>query len=436
MFFGRKKLLKQLEEQGRELQTLRQMRADLKEEMIFFVVNKEGYITDSNPAFWKSLGYEEQPSGTPRFDSFLSPGSLKKPHCQKMLQAIKSGTHWHGAIRLISKSGKEVWLRTAFQKDIRTGFTQLAGFAVELTRTISMSREKEDMLTALHRSSAMIEFSLDGIILDANKNFLDAMGYNLGQIKGEHHRIFCSQQEVASDDYRQFWKSLASGKFFSGRVERIDSSGNSVWLEATYNPVHDDSGRLYKVVKLASVITEQVEREIAISETSDIAYDISMKTDSNAEQGIQVIQSTIKAMDSLAKKMEQASQDVTNLHSQSEKVSELVDSIQSIADRTNLLALNAAIEAARAGEQGRGFAVVADEVRELASRTSSATDKIIDVVSKNEELTKTAVRQIESSLTEVKNALTLSNEAGDVMGDIQSGAKQVVDAVSQFKSRL
>ncbi|MBR9885167.1 MAG: chemotaxis protein, partial [Oceanospirillales bacterium] len=96
----------------------------------------------------------------------------------------------------------------------------------------------------------------------------------------------------------------------------------------------------------------------------------------------------------------------------------------------------AAIEAARAGDHGRGFAVVADEVRQLASRTSSATEQIIDVVSKNRELTQKAVSQIEESQAEARVALAHSNDAGQVVVEIQSGARQVVDAVRQFKERL
>ena len=113
-----------------------------------------------------------------------------------------------------------------------------------------------------------------------------------------------------------------------------------------------------------------------------------------------------------------------------------MESIRGIADQTNLLALNAAIEAARAGEQGRGFAVVADEVRQLASRTSSATEEIIKVVGDNKNLTEKAVSLIEHSMEKVHKALDLSAEAGHVMTDIQTGARQVVDAVSQFNNKL
>ncbi|WP_235009118.1 methyl-accepting chemotaxis protein [Marinobacterium lutimaris] len=151
---------------------------------------------------------------------------------------------------------------------------------------------------------------------------------------------------------------------------------------------------------------------------------------------MQVIGSTIDSMNRLSDKMAAANTGILDLNDQSSKVAELVESIRGIADQTNLLALNAAIEAARAGDQGRGFAVVADEVRQLASRTSNATEQIIEVVSKNRELTKKAVSQIEESQAEAQVALGHSNDAGKVVEEIQTGARQVVDAVRQFKDRL
>ncbi|WP_235075919.1 methyl-accepting chemotaxis protein [Marinomonas profundimaris] len=176
-------------------------------------------------------------------------------------------------------------------------------------------------------------------------------------------------------------------------------------------------------------------REFAIAETSDIAYEISKTSDADALTGINVIKSTIQTMGELSEQMSSASKGIFELDTQSLKVAELVESIRGIADQTNLLALNAAIEAARAGEQGRGFAVVADEVRQLASRTSSATEEIIKVVGENKKLTEQAVSLIEESMGKAHKGLELSNEAGRVMNAIQAGSRKVVDAISQFNKK-
>ncbi|WP_417596370.1 methyl-accepting chemotaxis protein [Oceanospirillum sp.] len=179
-----------------------------------------------------------------------------------------------------------------------------------------------------------------------------------------------------------------------------------------------------------------MQHEFAIAETSDVAYEISQKTDADASAGLELIENTIETMTSLSEQMVQASQGVFDLNAQSEQVSALVSGIQGIAEQTNLLALNAAIEAARAGEQGRGFAVVADEVRKLALRTSEATREIIDVVGRNRQLTEQAVSLIEQSLEKVSEAGELSQKAGKAMAEMQAGAQEVVTTVSSLKSRL
>ncbi|MCF2901939.1 methyl-accepting chemotaxis protein [Pseudoalteromonas sp. APAL1] len=141
-------------------------------------------------------------------------------------------------------------------------------------------------------------------------------------------------------------------------------------------------------------------------------------------------------MADLAQQMEQAAEEITALDKQSQQISNIVESISSIAEQTNLLALNAAIEAARAGDQGRGFAVVADEVRQLASRTSKATEEIVDVVQHNQSLTKNTVKVIEEGKIQAEQGLSLSNDSGKVMEDIQHGAQQVVDTIGQFVNKL
>ena len=149
-----------------------------------------------------------------------------------------------------------------------------------------------------------------------------------------------------------------------------------------------------------------------------------------------MLDSTVKAMNELTKQMGNASEGIKDLDEQSQKVADLVKSISGIADQTNLLALNAAIEAARAGDQGRGFAVVADEVRQLASRTSSATEEIVNVVVENRKLTENAVQLIEAGQEKAREALEYSTQSGKAMSEIQSGANEVVNAIGQFTKRL
>lgn len=438
MLFRTKKLSRKVQALEKELNNYHHVYQDLREEMLYCALDAQGKIVEADATFLESLGYSQQQMLHQPIQHFIDESTLKKSHGQQMLKAIQQVDHWHGALHMKKRDGSEGWYRAIIHPIPATEgqASTLAIYASELTRTISQSRAQQDMITALNRSSAVIEFTPDGTILDANDNFLKCVHYSKDQIVGKHHRIFCTPDEANSQAYHDFWKKLGTGQFVSDRFKRLDSYGNEIWLEASYNPIHNDSGKLYKVVKFATDITVQIQREQAIAETSKIAYEISQKTDDDTLRGIQVIEDTREMMQSLSQRMEAANQGIGALNEQSNKVSTLVNSIRDIADQTNLLALNAAIEAARAGEQGRGFAVVADEVRQLAARTNQTTKEIIHVVTENLSLTQDAVSQIEESMAQAQQALQLSQDASDVMNEVQNGAKQVVDAVGEFYNSL
>ncbi|HDS0948864.1 TPA: PAS domain S-box protein [Stenotrophomonas maltophilia] len=112
-------------------------------------------------------------------------------------------------------------------------------------------------VAALHRVQAVIEFALDGTILQANDNFLQAVGYRLDEIQGQHHSLFVAPDHARSADYRDFWARLARGEFDAGQYQRFGKGGREIWIQASYNPVLDRQGRPYKVVKFATDITAQ-----------------------------------------------------------------------------------------------------------------------------------------------------------------------------------
>ena len=338
----------------------------------------------------------------------------------------------------LCKNGEEAWLRGVMQP-ILDNNGRVHHFSVnlnDLTRTITMSKEHEDLVEALHKSTAVIEFDLNGHILDANAAFLGAVKYSLKDIKGKHHRMFCTDEEASSEKYKQFWSKLDRGEFVAGRFQRVDAQGNALWLEATYNPIHDTHGRLYKVVKFATEITAQVQQEQAVANAADIAYHTSNNTDAVARKGKDVINKVLEEMSTLSEQMDKAKEGIHALDSQSQQIATIISSISAIADQTNLLALNAAIEAARAGDQGRGFAVVADEVRQLASRTSEATEEIVNVVKHNQTLAADAVELVNKGDERAQTGLAFAEEAGAVIDEIQEGARAVVDAVGQFANHL
>ena len=421
-----------------EVARTRQVKESLYDEMLVLEVGVDGRITFANDNFLQEMLYRPDQLLGHQLDEFFPQSFRSEENYRRIKHSLQVGEHLRGAFRLQRGNGEEAWLRLIWQP-MRNSKAQLISFALfanDLTRTIETSKEHEGIINALLRSTAVIEFNLKGEVITANDRFLGAMGYHLDQIKGKHHSLFCDPQEVNSPGYKEFWGKLNRGEFVAGRFKRVDAHGRPVWLEASYNPVHDAHDRLYKVVKFATVISDQVNQEIAVAEAANIAYSTSQQTDLTAQKGASVVKQTVDVMRQITQQVQDAAEGIEALDKQSQLISSIIKTISGIAGQTNLLALNAAIEAARAGEQGRGFAVVADEVRLLAGRTSQAAEEIVEVVQKNQQLAQTAVDSMSSSKQQAEQGLGLANQAGAVIVEIQDGAQKVVDAIGQFANSL
>ncbi|RON09198.1 chemotaxis protein [Pseudomonas brassicacearum] len=433
-----KRLKQELSALREELSSLQQVKESLESEMLVLTLDPDGRVQSINQNFAQEMLYKGNELIGRHIEDIVPAHVKADEFHQRFKNALTRGEHFAGAVRLLRGNGEEAWLRSIAQP-IRSSDGRIKHFSIyssDLTRTIEASREHENLIGALIRSTAVIEFDLNGNVLTANERFLNGMGYSLAQIKGKHHRTFCDPEEYNSSAYQDFWRRLNAGEFVADRFKRVDSHGRVVWLEASYNPVLDANEKLYKVVKFATVITDQVNQEQAVAEAANIAYSTSLQTDSCAQRGTAVVTQAVDVMRELAKHMQQAGEGIEALNEQSLVIGTIVKTISGIAEQTNLLALNAAIEAARAGEQGRGFAVVADEVRQLASRTSKATDEIVGVVRQNQDMARDAVVLMTDGKLQAEQGLALAAEAGTVIVEIQDGAQKVVNAVGQFANQL
>ncbi|WP_288450263.1 PAS domain-containing methyl-accepting chemotaxis protein [uncultured Pseudomonas sp.] len=351
---------------------------------------------------------------------------------------LKRGDFVSGTFHRLDAQGRTLWLEASYNPvpDSSGKIAKVVKYALDVTAQVERDSEAQSNLKALDRALARIEFDLDGRILTANDNFLATLGYSLKEIQGQQHRLFCEPALVNSSEYADFWRRLNAGEFFRGQFKRLGKHGRVVWLEASYNPVYDATGRLYKVVKYASDISERVEKHESDSRSASRAYHISAETEKVAEHGTRIIQAAAGEMREIAHNVSASAEVIGQLGQRSEQITAIVNTIRGIADQTNLLALNAAIEAARAGDQGRGFAVVADEVRQLAGRTSSATAEIAEMIGRILSETQQAVASMESTQGRAVKGVELADQAGAVIVQIRDGASDAVEAVSMFASKL
>ncbi|OZG40154.1 hypothetical protein CAK78_20350 [Aeromonas sp. A35_P] len=292
--------------------------------------------------------------------------------------------------------------------------------------------ESQGFVEAVKAGIATIIFTPDGEILEANQPFLSLMGYSAMELQGQHHRMFCSQELARSAEYQQFWAQLKQGRVKSGIFSRRNKRGEVVWLEATYNPIRDESGKVSRVIKFASDITDRVTKSHAVRDATQLAHATAQETLRCAEQGAELLRSVVETSSLISEQVDKTIVLINQLNEQSRSIEAIVSTISSIADQTNLLALNAAIEAARAGDQGRGFAVVADEVRQLAARTSLSTDEIAKVVQKNRELT----ARVTDDMARVAGSAELGKQQIDKVDEVMTEIRQEANNVSATVSSL
>ena len=398
----------------------------------------DGTVIRANDNFCSTMGYTPAELTGQHHRMLCDEAFAGSREYADLWTRLRAGDYFRGTIKRRHKSGREIWLEASYNPvlDERGQVKMVVKLATDVTRQVEEASRMQAMVQAIERSMALIEFSLDGVVLRANDNFLRTMGYSQQEVIGRHHRIFCPADYAASSAYANFWAALGRGEINAGQFSRLDRQGREVWLEASYNPVFGPDGKVTKVVKFATDITAQIQRHQAEKQSVGTAYEVAQETRQISQNGENIILATIAKMQSITAIVEQSANLVDALGAQTTRITSIVNTIKEIADQTNLLALNAAIEAARAGESGRGFAVVADEVRKLAERTGKSTGEISQMIQGIQAETASVGNSMSRGLSEVASGVDLANEAGTSIQQIRNGATRVVEVIQELSETV
>ncbi|MER2635839.1 MAG: PAS domain-containing methyl-accepting chemotaxis protein, partial [Rhizobiaceae bacterium] len=434
-----------------------------------------GTVLAANANFLRATGYDLSEIKGQHHGMFCDPAQVASPDYRAFWAKLARGEFQAGEFRRIAKGGRDIWIQASYNpvRNRRGQVVKVVKQATDITAAKSRAAEADAKLAAISRSQAIIEFLPSGEIVSANENFLATLGYALDEIRGQHHRLFVEPAFAASPDYAAFWQRLNNGEYVAAEFKRIGKGGREVWIQASYNPIFDPNGKVAKVVKFASDVTERVlasrrlaeamavvtessraiqsgTQEISVAvddlarrtetqaasleETAAALSEITAtvkKTAENAGNARTVVSSARTDAEHSGEVVEKAVAAMSNIEASSRQVGQIIGVIDEIAFQTNLLALNAGVEAARAGEAGRGFAVVASEVRSLAQRSAEAAKEIKGLISASGRQVDEGVQLVKETGGALQRIVRHVNEISDIVATMATSAHEQATALSE-----
>jgi methyl-accepting chemotaxis protein len=458
----------------------------------------DGKILDANENFLNAVGYSIDEVRGRHHSMFVDPAYRESAEYRAFWDKLGRGEFDSGQYRRFGKSNKEIWIQASYNPvfDKSGKPVKVVKFAADITEQKRRNADFEGQIAAIHKSQAVIEFTLDGTILTANDNFLKTLGYTLEEIRGQHHRMFVEPSYRESADYRLFWERLGRGEYDAGQYKRVGKGGAEVWIQASYNPIMDSAGKPMKVVKYASNITELrtiAEQIVNSSRDKDLTQRIPLEGKAGANKLIsegfneliasigaviadikvaarevssassEISSSTMDlsqrteeqaaSLEQTSASMEQISTTVKKNAENARHANDVIGSTRDTADRGGAVVSQAVAAMARIEESSRRISDIISVIDEIARQTNLlalnaaveaarageagrgfavVASEVRSLAQRSSQAAKDIKDLIMNSSNQVQEGVQLVNRAGTSLKDIVSSIKDVAEIVADI----
>jgi methyl-accepting chemotaxis protein len=398
--------------------------ATLAETQAVIDFQMDGTILHANENFLRLMGYTLDEVKGRHHSMFVDEAYRLSPEYREFWAKLNRGEYHAGEYKRIGKGGKEIWIQGVYNPvlDLNGKPFKVTKFATDVTQQKLQNANYEGQITAIRRSLAVIEFNMEGKILDANENFLKTFGYSLDEIKGRHHSMFVDEAYRHSPEYKEFWAALNRGEYHSGECRRVGKGGAEIWLQASYNPILDLNGKPFKVVKYASDVTrEKVAMMTGVStlEKATAEGNLGTRVDATLYHGDhrKIIEGINQILDTVVEPLKVTAETTSILSASSEELTAVSQQMAANAEET---ATQANVVSA-ASEQ------VSKDVNSVASAAEQMQASIREIAKSATEaarVAKAAVSTAQSTNETIKKLGESSQEIGNVIKVITSIAQQ------------
>lgn len=364
-----------------------------------------GRILDANANFCAVLGYELGEIVGQHHRLFVDPVEAASADYSAFWAKLARGEFDRRQYKRFGKGGKEIWIEASYNPVFRAGKPyKVIKLATDITEYKRRSVEDAGKLAALSRAQAVIEFTTSGEILTANENFLATLGYTLCEIQGRHHSMFCDPAHTTSEAYRRFWKRLASGEFVTDEFMRLGKGGRKVFIQASYNPIFDVNGKVFKVVKFATDVTGRV------SNVEVLARALQSLSDGDLTQTLDT--AFIPTLDKLRVDFNTAA-------------AKLKNAMQTVADNASAIAAGAQQVRTACDDLSKRTEQQAASVEE----TAAALEEITTTVSDSSQRAEDAGELVRKTRENAEQSGSVMRSAVEAMGRIENSSAEISNII-------